>query len=188
MTKINLQKAIADEVLQIVECIDPTAIVAGGAPRDWYFGNSATDIDVFFHFRNDLSTVRTQEILKGLGLDVYRKKEGDGLPEAYKKNPMLRCVYDLEYSGEQVQLLLMLEPTFKSVINHFPLNICKVWYKHSTIETTQDFLRAVKHKALVKVSPLYANGDKYVEKIKTKFPDFKYYDSYEKLATDLLDK
>lgn len=188
MGQIDLQKAVADEVLQIIENVDPTAIVAGGAPRDWYFNNLATDIDVFFHFRKDLSTTRIQGILEGLGLNVYRKNQGDGLPEIYKKNPMLRCVYDLEYGGEQVQLLLMLEPTFKSVINHFPLNICKVWYKHSTIETTQDFLRAVKHRSIVKVSPVYANGDKYVEKIKAKFPDFKYYDSYEKLATDLLDK
>lgn len=188
MSQIDLQKAVADEVLQIIENVDPTAIVAGGAPRDWYFGNAATDIDVFFHFRNDLSATRIQEILKGLGLDVCRKNEGDSLPEIYKKNPMLRCVYDLEYGGEQVQLLLMLEPTFNSVIKHFPLNICKVWYKHSTIEVTQDLLRAMKHKAIVKVNPLYANGDKYVEKIKAKFPDFNYYDSYQKLAIDLLDK
>lgn len=187
MSKIELQKTIASEVLGIIEWIDPTAIIAGGAPRDWYFGNTATDIDVFFHFRNDLSTIRIEEILKSFGLNVCRTNDGNGLPDIYKKNPMLRCVYDLEYGGEQIQLLLMLEPTFYSVIKHFPLNICKVWYKHNTIETTQDFLRSVKHKAIVKVNSLYANGDKYVQKIKAKFPDFKYYESYEKLALELLD-
>ena len=184
---IEQQKKVADDVLKKIECVDPTAIVAGGAPRDWYLGNLASDIDVFFYFRNDLTTTRIGDILKSLGLDVFRVNEGNGLPDIYKKNPQLRAVFDCVVEGLSVQLLLMLEPTFKSVIDHFPLNICKVWYKNSSIKTTKDFERAIKHKAIVKVSSLYANQDKYLQKIKSKFPEFKYYDSYESLATELLD-
>ena len=41
------QKALTREVMETILPISPTAIVAGGAPRDWYFNNQAQDVDIF---------------------------------------------------------------------------------------------------------------------------------------------
>lgn len=184
---IEKQKKVADNVLDKLKHFDPTAIVAGGAPRDWYFGKEASDIDVFFYVRGDLPTSWISDILEEMGFVTHRVNTGEGLPDIYKKNPHLRAVFDCTVDGVDVQLLLMHKPTFVSVIPEFPLNICGAWYKYGEIRTTKGFDRAVKHKAIVKVNTLYANEDAYIQKIKSKFPDFKYYPSYEKLAESLLD-
>ena len=48
MNTIEQQKLVADKVLNQLYLICPEAIVAGGAPRDWYLGKPANDIDVYF--------------------------------------------------------------------------------------------------------------------------------------------
>lgn len=182
--KIKLQKQVADVILYMLRHIDPTAIVGGGAPRDWWFGRVASDIDVFFHFRNDLQIGIIARLLDDIGFKLTSTKDGESLPEFYKLNPDLRCVFESEMFGEKVQLMLMKKPTFRT-IEHFPLNICKIWYRKG-IHTTRDFEKAIKFNAIVKTSELYNNRDKYIQKIMNKFPDFKYYDSYEVLGKELL--
>jgi len=44
---ISVEKSIADEVLSRLEVIDPTCILAGGAPRDWWLGQSCNDLDFY---------------------------------------------------------------------------------------------------------------------------------------------
>lgn len=36
---IEQQKATAQSVYEKLKVIDPHCVLAGGAPRDWYFGN-----------------------------------------------------------------------------------------------------------------------------------------------------
>lgn len=182
--RIMSQIHAAATCLHMLRHLDPTAIVAGGAPRDWYFGKVASDIDVFFHFRNDIQTSRITRLLEDVGFKLTSTKDGEHLPEIYKSNPDLRCVYEAELGGEKIQLMLMMQPTFKT-IEHFPLNICRVWYRNG-IHTTKEFEKAVEYKAIVKTSQLYNDGDKYIKKIMSKFPEYKYYGSYESLSKELL--
>ena len=49
---IDTQKYIATELLHILECVDPCAILAGGAPRDWYFNKPANEFR-FLHPRTE---------------------------------------------------------------------------------------------------------------------------------------
>lgn len=49
-TKIDYQKSVADIVLSKLELLDRYCIIAGGAPRDWYLGMEATDIDVYLYY------------------------------------------------------------------------------------------------------------------------------------------
>lgn len=173
---IEEQKAIADDVLEKLKFIDPTAIVAGGAPRDWYCGRFASDIDVFFYFRPDIPVGQIERLLKEAGIDVYRSSDGKHIDPLYKKNPDLRCIYYAKVDGVEVQLMSMFKPTF-NVVDHFPLNICKVWYRRGKISRHPDFKFAIQNKAIVKVNELYAKGDTYVQKIVDKFKGFKYFDS-----------
>ncbi len=184
MKTIEQQKQIADEILEKIFLMDSYAIVAGGAPRDWYFNRVAEDIDVFFY--ENVTTEQTEKKLKKAGFEILRTNSGESLPNHYKMNPNLATVFDCLYEGEKIQFLKMNKPTFKSVVPQFPLSICKAWYKNGKLCVDTDFKRAVKHNAIVKTNTLYANEHVYLQKILSKFPEYTYHESWESLAQHLL--
>jgi hypothetical protein len=183
---INEQRAVADKALSMVYTIDPFAIVAGGAPRDWYLRRVATDIDLFFSVRDGVQIGIVHKILEKAGFSIFRVKTGEGLPEWYKINPKIKAVFESNIDGICVQIILVDKKTF-DVVDEFPLSICKTWYKNGRIVLEQDFIRSIKRKVIYKTNNLYANGHVYLKKILAKFPDYRYYDSLEKLALDVLD-
>jgi len=188
--RIRHQQKVADDVLNRLEVIDPACIVAGGAPRDWYMGEVAKDIDVFLHLRNDLkaSTQRGQ-IKRALGLEeLDYGKSGENIPEHYALNPHLQNVWDLEIDGEKVQIMLMTLPTYESVVPLFPFNICKVWYKGGTIRPEPIFRYGVKNKVLIKMNELYGPEHSYLNKIREKFKDYSYIKSEEAFNKRIVDR
>lgn len=185
--RIEHQKWIADVILEKLFPIDPYAIVAGGAPRDWHFGNEAADIDVFFYTCNHtIDTVG--KMLKQVGIDYKELKLGGTIPEWYKHNPYLMGVYCLEVEGVKVQLMRMSKNTCASVIPQFPLSICHAWYKggNQKIHLGREFKISEKYKVVFKTSEIYNNSHAYIQKILAKFPEYKYYDSYEKFTDTLV--
>lgn len=183
---IKHQKTVADEVLSRMEIIDPFCIVAGGAPRDWFHGRIATDIDLFFSVKQGVQIGVIINQLAKAGFIVTDTCWGQSIPEWYKLNPCVRAVFNTDVAGQKTQMILLSTSTF-DVVDQFPLSICKAWYKRGNLRTTKDFDRTVKHKAIYKTSELYANGHVYLQKILAKFPDYDYYDSVSKLAEKLLD-
>jgi hypothetical protein len=177
---IEKQKAVAEEVLNKLESFDPTCILAGGAPRDWFFGNEATDLDFFVYFRPDLQQWHWSNMLQKVGLK-FNKKGAEDFPENYKRNPHLLVVYEGNYKGEKIQVMFMDEKTFHCVVDLFPFGICQAWWKGvgfkdyftgSDIHTTRHFDESVKHKVLRLINDLYNDEDGYIQKIKSKFPDY----------------
>ena len=184
---VEKQKRITDFVLGRIYPISQSAIVAGGAPRDWYFGRSANDIDIYF-YRPDLETsLAVCSTFYRVGFTIRQIGAEFTNHPLYEKNAMIERVFDCEFSGLKFQFIQMNQKTFTSVVKNFPLNICMIWYKNGKINGTPDFFRAVRHNAIVKVNPLYANSDAYIKKICNRFPDYKYYENYEELAKSLLD-
>lgn len=184
MSNIIYQQKIADMVLERIEGFDPSCILAGGAPRDWYFNKEASDLDVFFHFRDGSTLRQIRFLLKKAFPDLhFELRAGMNFNEdddsEYKKNPHLRRVLQTEIGGIKVQLMEMRKPTWECVVEEFPLSICKIWYKNGKIRTTLEFENCVKHNIIVKTNEIYADGDKYLKKIVGKFPHMKYYPSYE---------
>jgi hypothetical protein len=188
MNSIEKQIKIADEIMEKLETFDPTCILAGGAPRDWYFGNLATDLDFFVHWRPDFEGQkwRYRVQLEKLGFKVTQKT-GEGLPENYRRNPHLITVFEFKYKGEVIQVMFMDEKTFNCVVKLFPFGICQAWYKRhfvddgignvwnsSGIQTSTEFEWSVKHKTLRLINDLYNDADGYIEKIRSKFPDYDY--------------
>jgi tRNA nucleotidyltransferase/poly(A) polymerase len=49
------QQSVADSLLARLEAIDPHCIIAGGAPRDWYLGRLANDLDVYLYIPENYS-------------------------------------------------------------------------------------------------------------------------------------
>lgn len=180
---IESQMNVAQKVLDKLELFDPSCILAGGAPRDWYFGNLANDLDFYVYFRPDLPNGWIKNQLEKVGLKGFRAKgrQDSGFPENYKRNPHLISVYEGVVSGEKVQIMFMNEKTFNCVVDLFPFGICQAWWKgkdfinywtKSSIHTTRNFDEAVNHKILKLLNDLYSDSDGYIEKIRNKFPDY----------------
>lgn len=53
--QIEHQKFVADTILYKLFPIDPYCICAGGAPRDWYLGKVASDLDIFIYTAPNLT-------------------------------------------------------------------------------------------------------------------------------------
>lgn len=169
---IAQQKRDADELLDKLYLIDPTCIVAGGAPRDWYFGIPATDIDLFVYIPDGRTTKLIQNLLEKAGLVISSAKNGESLLANYKRNPYLRVVFNVEGFSCPVQIMIMRELTFKSAVPTFPLSICRTWYKDKVIRCTKDFAYSVENKCILYTNELYNDEDKYIAKIEKKFKDF----------------
>lgn len=173
-TKIDNQKSVANIVLSKLELLDRNCIIAGGAPRDWYLGNLATDIDVYLHYPIWTTVKQRVELLNELGLIVQSKHEAWKIPEIYETNHHITQLYNCELLGEKIQIMFVDEPTFTSVVDTFPISISKVWYKKGVIGTTDDFKNSIKYKVLYKTVDSYKEDNKYLLKIKEKFSDYKY--------------
>lgn len=174
---IELQKLIADEVLDRLCLIDPHAILAGYAVRDWYFNKEASDLDIFFYAPQASNLTMMYKMFNQAGFIICGTKLGEAIPELYKKNPELKAVYETIIKGVKVQLVRMSSPTHNSVLPNFPLNICMAWYKDGQAHYTKHFLRSVKYKCIYKTSDIYNKEHQYIKKICDKFPDYKYYSS-----------
>jgi hypothetical protein len=149
---IQEQQAIADELLSKLEIIAPHAILAGGAPRDWYMGNTANDLDFYFSGIQGLQMRHTLfQLDKVLPKDCTRNKDcfvADKTKEdLYKHLKGLLHIHYYEYKGLPVQFIEMQEAkdVFKAVDN-FSCSICKVWYKAGKIKTTPIFLLTLRNK------------------------------------------
>lgn len=167
--EIFQQQEIANEILDLLECVDINSILAGGAPRDWTFGNPARDLDFYFDAnRGEVdSFIRVVRRFRSLGLPIYIKNgyNYDG------KNPDLLFVFDGEYKGIKVQLMWMKTPALQAM-NSFALDICRVGYKDGKFIYTDEFEKARQSKTIRVLSSLYGKQDKYVQKILRRFPDF----------------
>lgn len=199
---IQKQKQVADKVLDRLEIIDPSCIVAGGAPRDWTMGKPASDVDIFLSVSecNTMSTVlkQIQKALGSTGISeaAYNKLSEkidcgintDKVAQLYRTNPDILFVFNAEVDGVNCQIICVKVPTYQ-VVDKFPFGICKVWYKNGAIRTTKAFDLALALKVLVLTGTLYNNEDFYVKKIREKFSyedGWKFYSSKEQFISTYL--
>jgi hypothetical protein len=175
---IDQQKQIADEVLEKIELICPRAIIAGGAPRDWYFGTPSNDIDLYFSTQGDTQGVllsQLSKLFKGSEFDLkfeWSKEKEEERQCTYKVMKTLRRIIDFEYKGVKFQLMEMntLQDLFK-VVDSFSTSICKVWYKGGQIKRTQDFRLTEKTKIMF-LNEDYEWSDPHPAKMKERFPSY----------------
>ncbi len=180
-TKIHLQNDLdlhnelhrnaADKALQMMKTIDTSAIVAGGAPRDWYLGKPASDIDLYFVSKETrFDFLRLQ--LEQVGFDI---EEVNRPVEHYLSNPDLIYIFESKINQIPLQIMLVRGAALR-LIEKFPLSICLIWYKDNETYFTSDFLQTAHSGVITKVNKLYSDGEKYLKKILAKFPEYKYDD------------
>lgn len=177
-SQIEKEKSIADAVLERLEIIDPTCILAGGAPRDWWLGTTANDLDFYIYTNRNAHDL--ESALKYLGLPVQQKRQqaynvrdNERLDNLYNTMPDLRAVYETTFRGKKVQIMVMMRPTFQGVVDKFAVSISKVWYKRGTICVEPVAQKSLDTKEII-VAPRYSINDRYVQKMRQRFPTFSF--------------
>jgi hypothetical protein len=164
---IDYQKSVADSVLKKLRQYDSMAILAGGAPRDWYLGNLARDLDFYFTMSSKwFGDVQSSMDALGLPSDG---NEGDS--QLYDKNPDILGVFSGDFMDMPIQLICI-KNTPTDAVRKFALDICQAWYFDGHIFTTYNFKVATEKKIIRITNNLYADQDAYIQRIINKFPDF----------------
>lgn len=170
------ERKLGCEILEKLYLLDPSSIIAGGAPRDWFFDKTCSDIDVYFYYRPDLSLSIVSNVLSGIfGTDMLDVGNNHGNQEhRYLRDKNISNVWEFGYHGKNIQLIRRAIPTF-GVVGGFALNLSMAWFKGNRLYLEEPFLTGVKYKSIVKMNELYCDGDKYVKKIRDKFPSYLYF-------------
>lgn len=178
MTNIDKQKKVATEILHKLECADPYAILAGGAPRDWYFNMEANDLDFYVHLQP--ATCGFENLRwERLGLNLARIDWNDNRSEEYKCMKHLARIYEGVEDGVKFQVMVMREPTFKSVVPMFGASVCMAWWKGDNVRLGQEFELSHVFKTIFKKDD-YTAKEKHIVKMKERYPEYKV-DSFKNL-------
>jgi hypothetical protein len=173
---IEEQKEIAEAVLTQLEIICPHAILAGGAPRDWYMGTSANDLDIYFSLDPDSKAASNKAQLEKVlpeGM-VLQKEHTSKRNPMYKHMKALRRIYYYTYRGMDVQLIQLnqLRDVFGAVDN-MSCSICKAWWKKKDVVVTYDFRLTLKSKHMF-LNDTYKWEDYHPKKMKERFREAGY--------------
>jgi len=176
------QKRIAKDIMDKVKIIDPYAILAGGAPRDWYFGNLCNDLDIYYY-----STGQTISVAKGQLECLFPDHSITNLSERYENSVVqdehmsmynsmkfIRRVFETTVDGVRVQFIQLSEDRRQfDVVNAMDVSICQCWYNHykDEIILSRNFKLTLASKIM-----FLPNGnnwaDKHPFKMRERFPQF----------------
>lgn len=176
---IKKQKGVAESILMKLKSLGFTAVVAGGAPRDWFLGKIASDLDFFVD--NASSCGKEFDVFDFCDqLDVECKEiEPTGV---YELNKRLDSVVEFKFNNVSCQIITLKSDQEDDYVSSdqihstFPANVGKVSYKQNSngdfvIEGTEEFYFAHKYKILdFEPSKLY--NKYYKTKIRKKFKDY----------------
>ena len=138
------QKQIADLVYKKLRMADPYCILAGGAPRDWYYGMVAKDLDFYFYTSGETIRSVEKQLNSLMGFEVKHAKYSQDKEayQAYKTMPFLRRVFKSEVCGVSIDFVQLVNPhdQFK-VADHMDVSICKIWADEGLkLKPSEDFL------------------------------------------------
>jgi hypothetical protein len=176
---IKKQKEIAKELLDKLEVVDPYVILAGGAPRDWYLGEKANDLDFYVHVKDEPAWASKYRLSKlGLTCTQMNKTISERVP-LYESMEHLRFIYEGDYKGMKYQVMFMSEHTFSSVVPKFGASVCEAYWKGGDIIVTNSFLLSHYTKTLFKKDN-YTAKESHISKMLKKYPDYTVVDETEK--------
>lgn len=170
--RILKQKLIAKLVLNKTKKYFPSAVVAGGAPRNWYGNMVAKDIDIFLfpEEKASLDQVIFDLHLNPDNLEMVKGTQEDSPEEDNDISNFLKDfsfssrlkpkkeyspfdlieVWEIEIRGERVQWIFVNKDRFdkieKFIEGTFDFEICKVYFDGNDIITTDGFKEDYKNK------------------------------------------
>ncbi len=167
------QKREATELLSKLRLVDPFAMIAGGAPRDWYFNSLAKDLDVYMRLPNHNTIGLVSSLAAMVGIKclfpINKVKES-----TYAELPNLKWVFEGEYNGIKVNLMVMEKGVQEEIIKDFDVGICKAWFDGEQCHYHEEFEFCVKTRVCV-VHENYTGKEAHVRKMAKRFPQFMFY-------------
>lgn len=126
-TVIEHQKRVAYKVLDKLRLIDPEAVVVGGAPRNWYFGKPANDVDIYLRWQEDIHYPETgimRRLSSLLEAKVLHKSPQEDYDSAY-----LKAVFEFNLEGINFDVMYIRQDiTPASVYDFFDSSICQIFW------------------------------------------------------------
>ena len=155
---------LTEQLLALLDdhLMDP--LVAGGAPRNWFFGQYANDVDIFV--RNDKESFKeifTYLTSNNIG-HYHNIKVSDEILEHYRASSIDGVI---TFQFEKTFQIIRVKEEIINVIDTFPCNISKISYKDFVLKPNPEFIMGVRAQTL-----MFCNdtNDSYRSKIKRYFP------------------
>ena len=99
-----------------------------GAPRDWYFGNDANDLDFYFCSTANTMT-RTKWQLEKVGFNGVEHTQTPMQSGLYQSMEGLVRIWECCVDGIKVQLIQLSGPKHRwKVVDNTDVSICKAYY------------------------------------------------------------
>lgn len=186
---IKKQKAIGAELLKKLRVISCSAILAGGAPRNWYYNRPANDLDFFVEAPKATGVIQLMESLKVLGVtDMFNmathkapgvQKENQGAPTDHtydERMSDIHAVIEGQYEGQTVQVIFTKVPTYGYIEEHFDTSINMVWcdldyHGELSIRETAPWRATLETGVIFVYDNQNAYHNNHLEKVAGYFPD-----------------
>jgi len=161
--EVRNQMDVVDDFLNLIKGEGWSTIVAGGAPRDWFFNKKAKDIDIFLP---PMDVQEIASILKEKYNLVCIIKMSEDIDETYR-SPNLLAVIDFKYLNTDFQFIFQTQDL--DPLTHFGCSLSLITYDNFNIKPTQQFLRCIKNSTLIFLESCNAT---YLKKNIKKFPNY----------------
>lgn len=139
-------------------------VVAGGAPRDWFFNFMATDVDIFV---NPQSIEQLAEDIKNnLNINTIEVTLSENLPENYRSDYISGV---LSFRFEYINFQIIIKNTTRNVLQSFPISLSLITYENYCIKPTNVFLKSIRTSSML---ILRSCSQRYERKIIQKFSSY----------------
>lgn len=173
MLNVQDQKREAADILAKLRMVDPFAMIAGGAPRDWYFNRSANDLDIYLRLPNHNTIGLVLNLAREVGIRNLQAL-AKTTETTYAELPNLKWVFEGEYNGIKVNLMVMEKGVREEIIKDFDVAICKAWFDGESCHYHEEFEFCVKTRVCV-VHERYTGRESHVQRMAKRFPQFMFY-------------
>lgn len=128
---INTQKEVSFEVLKTLKMIDDSALVAGGAPRNWEEGKLAKDIDLYLRWNVEGQGRMVQYLHELISPDIKMESNVDCTYHFGSDQFCMGKLLSFRYKGVLFQLIIIKEievlPDFrKAILDHMDVGINRI--------------------------------------------------------------
>lgn len=133
--KIINQKEVAKKVFESLTKVDPNCILAGGAPRDWYFRKEAKDLDFYFcSSASKIGEVLNQLKMCGIPDNVHHNHchHFDEENSIYSRMDGIQRIYNVYIEEQKVQLIMMRSCRDRwNCVHEMDVSICQIYCNNS---------------------------------------------------------
>ncbi len=136
--RVQHQMNATDMFLELFKDVLTNPLVCGGAPRDWFFNNTAKDIDIFV---DPQDTTPILEKMKELKLNRFSIKTSEELPENYRSD-YISSVITVTYLNIVFQIIV--KTTNQHPLENFPCSLVLITYKDFNIQPQPLFLSSIR--------------------------------------------